>query len=678
MARPLILAPAGTSAAVTAAVRCGADAVYLGAKNFNARRNAENFDETSLRSTVEFCHQRGTKVFVTVNTLVRDAELPALEATADEIAEAGADAVIVQDMAVMRLFAERYPDLPRHASTQTAVHDLNGARYLEDIGYKTVVLARELTLREMEYICSRVSARCEAFVHGAHCMSVSGACYLSALLGGRSGNRGLCAQPCRLDWQCGGEGYALSLKDMSLLSHVREMENAGVGILKIEGRMKRPEYVAAAVTACRQALAGEPYDAERLRAVFSRSGFTDGYLTGRRNADMFGYRTKDDVTGADKVLRELAALYEKETPRVEVSMAFSMDAAGSSLAVSDGENTVTAAGPVPEKALNRPTDETAAKKNLTKTGGTPFFAGSFTADLEDGLMLPASALNAMRRAALEELLTRRGETRPWPRRRETPPDPGPARDRNTEPALWARFFGPEQIPAGEKYEKLLLPVERLTPALIDRFGSRLIGELPAVLWPEDEEAFERRLSGLRDAGLREVWGDNIYAIPLAKRLGLTLRGGPGLNVLNTPALRRYEADGLKSVTASFEMNMKDVKALGGGVPLGIVAYGRLPLMRFRNCPVKARIGCGKCGGRGELTDRKGIRFPVECSEKKFSTLLNSVPLHVAERDLRGVDFLVLYFTRESAEECRAVEEDFRLRRKSAAPRTGGLYYRELL
>ena len=250
MARPLILAPAGTSAAVTAAVRCGADAVYLGAKNFNARRNAENFDETSLRSTVEFCHQRGAQVFVTVNTLVRDAELPALEATADEIAEAGADAVIVQDMAVMRLFAERYPDLPRHASTQTAVHDLDGARYLEDLGYRTVVLARELTLAEMEYICSRVSARCEAFVHGAHCMSLSGACYLSAMLGGRSGNRGLCAQPCRLDWQCGGEGWALSLKDMSLLSHVREMERAGVGILKIEGRMKRPEYVAAAVTAC--------------------------------------------------------------------------------------------------------------------------------------------------------------------------------------------------------------------------------------------------------------------------------------------------------------------------------------------------------------------------------------------------------------------------------------------
>jgi len=678
LARPLILAPAGTTAAVTAAVRCGADAVYLGAKNFNARRNAENFDERSLRATVEFCHQRGTQVFVTVNTLVRDAELPALEATADEIAESGADAVIVQDMAVLRLFARRYPDLPRHASTQTAVHDLDGARYLEDLGYRTVVLARELTLREMEHICSHVSARCEAFVHGAHCMSVSGACYLSAMLGGRSGNRGLCAQPCRLDWQCGGDGYALSLKDMSLLSHLREMESAGVGIFKIEGRMKRPEYVAAAVTACRQAMAGEPYDGERLRAVFSRSGFTDGYLTGKRDRDMFGYRTKEDVTGADKVLRELAALYEKETPRVGVTMDFFMDETGSGLTVSDGKNTLTTPGPVPEKALNRPTDEAAARKNLTKTGGTPFFAESFAARIAPGLMLPAAALNAMRRTALEELLARRGEIVPWPRHREPPLSESPRRDKNKEPELWARFYTPDQIPAEEGFEKILLPVERLTPALIARFGSRLIGELPAVLWPEDEDAFAKKLAGLRDAGLRSVWGENIYAVPLARRLGLTLHGGAALNVLNTAALQRFQADGLASVTASFEMNMKDVKALGGTVPLGILAYGYLPLMRFRNCPVKARLGCARCGGRGELTDRKGVRFALECGEKKFSTLLNSVPLHVAERDLRGLDYLLLYFTRESPEECRAVEEDFRLRRKSGKMRTGGLYYRELL
>ena len=676
MTRPIILAPAGTRAAVTAAVRCGADAVYLGAKNFNARRNAENFDEFSLAETVRFCHERGAQVFVTVNTLVTDSEMPDLEETADEVAAAGADAVIVQDMAVMRLFARRYPDLPRHASTQTAVHDLYGARYLEDLGCRTIVLARELSLKEMEYICSRITARAEAFVHGAHCMSVSGMCYLSSVLGGRSGNRGLCAQPCRLDWQCAG-GYALSLKDMSLIGHLRELESAGVGVFKIEGRMKRPEYVAAAVTACRNAMNGEPYDEDRLRRVFSRSGFTDGYLRGERGEDMYGRRTKEDVTGAETVLRDLAALYEKETPRVPVSMAFAMDAGGSRLTVSDGERTVTAEGPVPEPALRRPTDAESAEKNLVKTGGTPFYVNHCDSTVAPGLVLPAAALNAMRRSALDELLRFRGEPRLWEKvpGDETLP---PERSREAPPALWARFARPDQIPEEEVFEKILLPVEHLTAELIGRFGDRLIGELPAVLWPEDEEAFTHRLEGLRDLGLRAVWGENIYAIPLARRLGMDLHGGAGLNVLNSSALAQYESDALASVTASFELNMRAVRSLRSRGSVGVIAYGRLPLMRFRSCPLKAHIGCAKCRGRGELTDRKGIRFPVECGDKRYSTLLNSVPVNISGRDTGGADHLVLWFTRESADECAAVTGDFRENRKSAGEHTGGLYYRKLL
>ena len=677
MARPLILAPAGTAAAVTAAVRCGADAVYLGAKNFNARRNAENFGEESLADTVRFCHERGTRVFVTVNTLVTDGETEELLRTADEIALSGADAVIIQDPAVMRLFRDRWPELPRHASTQTVVHDLNGARYLEDLGYKTVVLARELSLREMEHICSHISARAEAFVHGAHCMSVSGACYLSGMLGGRSGNRGVCAQPCRLDWRCGGKDHALSLKDMSLLSHLREMEEAGVGIFKIEGRMKRPEYVAAAVTACRRAMNGESWDEEALRKVFSRSGFTDGYLTGKRNADMFGFRTKEDVTGAEAVLRPLAALYEKETPRVSVSMAFSMTAEGSALTVSDGERTVSVSGPAPEEAGNRPTDASAAEKNLTKTGGTPFAVSAFESEIRPGLMLPASALNALRRDALSELLRQRGEPAGY-RQGRYEIRPIEKRDPVREPALWARFAAPEQIPEGESFARLLLPLAQITPELLERYGDRLTAELPAVVWPEREETLASRLRELQAAGLREVWGENIYAIPLCRSLGLGLRGGAGLNVLNTEAVRQYETDGLLSVTASFELSMKSIKALGGEKPLGILGYGRLPLMRFRACPLRAQIGCGKCGGRGELEDRKGVRFPVECGDREYSTLLNSVPLHIAERDLRGLDYVVLWFTRETRQECAAVAEDFRLRRKSEKPRTGGLYYRELI
>ena len=273
-----IMAPVGAQEQLLAAVRCGADAVYLGGKGFNARRNAANFDALDLAEAVKYCHQRGVRVYVTVNTVITDSEREELEREADHIAAAGADAVIIQDMATLRLFREKYPTIERYASTQTAVHNVDGAKYLESCGFHSIVLARELSLAEMEKICAATPLKAEAFVHGAHCMSLSGGCYLSAMLGGRSGNRGLCAQPCRLDWHCGGGDHVLSLKDMSLISHLREMTNAGVTTLKIEGRMKRPEYVAAAVTACKNALEGKPYDLKTLEAVFSRSGFTDGYL----------------------------------------------------------------------------------------------------------------------------------------------------------------------------------------------------------------------------------------------------------------------------------------------------------------------------------------------------------------------------------------------------------------
>ena len=245
-------------------------------------------------------------------------------------------------------------------------------------------------------------------------------------------------------------------------------------------------------------------------------------------------------------------------------------------------------------------------------------------------------------------------------------------------ALWARFAELSQIPTGESFDKILLPVERITPEIIETFGERLIGVLPAILWPADEEALEARLAALKETGLREVYGDNIYAIPLTRRRGLTLHGGAGLNILNTEALRHYEEEGLASVTASFELSMRGIKSLGGSIPLGAIVYGRLPLMHFRNCPIRSQLGCAACRARGELTDRRGVKFPVECGEKKYSTLLNSVPLHIADKDLRGLDHCILWFTRESAAECAAVAADYRAGRKSERERTGGLYYRELL
>ncbi len=677
MALPEILAPVGGQEQLLAAVRCGADAVYLGPKDFNARRNASNFGAEELTEAARYCRVRGVKLYVTVNTMVLDAELPSLEETAETIARAGAYGVILQDMAAAELFFRRYPDLHRVASTQTAVHNADGARFLEDAGFQSFVLARELTLEEMAAVCAAVSIPAEAFVHGAHCMCVSGMCTLSSVLGGRSGNRGLCAQPCRLDWRCGGSDHVLSLKDMSLLHHIPRLAEAGVATLKIEGRMKRPEYVAAAVTACRAARAGAPYDEDTLRAVFSRSGFTDGYLTGKRNASMFGFRTKEDVLGAESAERALRALYREERQAVPLDMFFTLTPETSTLAVNDGVRTAAVAGPAPEPARERPLDRETAEKNLAKTGGTPYYIRSLDAAIAPGLRLSAAALNALRREALARMdelrgaapVLERGEYRPAIEPHRRAPGPSP---------LFARFYRASQLPEDpSRTEKIILPLEEISPALIEKLGDRLVGELPAVCFPEDEDALFGRVSARRDTGLRELWTDNIYGVSLGRRLGMPVRGGFGLNIANTRAAAFYAAQGLRSLTLSFELSMPAVKALGGSVPRGVAAYGYLPLMRFRNCPVRARLGCAACGGAANLTDRRGVDFPVECGEKKYATLLNSVPLSIAGRD-DPCDFRLLWFTRESREECERILAAFARDEETDGPRTGGLYYRKLM
>jgi len=315
-----ILAPAGGQEQLIAAVRSGADAVYLGTRSFNARRNAENFDGESLSEAVKYCHGRGVRVHATVNTLVKDAELQSLYKEIEMLAAFGIDAVIVQDLAVAELFQRHCPSMPLHASTQMVIHNLEGALAAEELGFSRVVLARELTIEEIRKICSGTKIQIETFVHGALCMSISGQCYLSSILGERSGNRGLCAQPCRLGFKSGSRDYALSLKDMSHISHIGELMEAGVSSLKIEGRMKRPEYVAAAVSACREAVSGKAADLTDLQAVFSRSGFTDGYITGKRNLEMFGHRTREDVEASKTVLGKIASSYRNELSRIPVDM----------------------------------------------------------------------------------------------------------------------------------------------------------------------------------------------------------------------------------------------------------------------------------------------------------------------------------------------------------------------
>ncbi len=671
-----ILAPVGGKEQLLAAVRCGADAVYLGTKGFNARRNAENFENDDLTDTVRYCHSHGVRVHVTVNTLVTDDETKALEETAYEVAASGADAVIVQDPFVMELFLKRYPSLPVHASTQCAVHNTDGVRFLEDLGVARVVLARELSFKEIEKIRRETTVDLEAFVHGALCMSVSGSCYLSSVIGGRSGNRGLCAQPCRLNFHCFQNEYALSLKDMSHIRHIPMLAEAGVCSFKIEGRMKRPEYVAAAVTACRLARDGKEYDEAQLKAVFSRSGFTDGYLSGKRGAEMFGRRSKEDVVAAEDVFGALSRLYDRETPLLPVKMTLGIqDGAPSALTAACGGATVTVSGQAGIPAQQRPTDAEHAAKFLQKTGGTPFFVSELEVKNDSRLMLPPSELNAMRRQALNALTDALGAVRPHPQtvfsfaqEHYSPPE---------KAALWGRFSGVSQLWENIALEKIILPYHCILddPSLAKRYAGRLIAEPPAVLFPENEDEIRQDFKKLSALGVDGVWAENMYAVRLGKELGLKVYGGAGLNIMNSRSLQICADWGLSAATISFELTMNRIASLGSALPRGYIAYGRLPVMRLRNCPAKAAAGCAVCGGHAQLTDRTGAKFPLVCENRRFVTLLNSVPLHLGGKYQCPTDFKLLYFTVETPEECRKAAEEIASDRVSGHPRTGGLYYR---
>ena len=402
-----ILAPAGSPECLTAALNTGADAVYLGYSSFSARKNAVNFDRLQLCQAVDLCHHSGVKVYVALNTLIKDSELDELRKAVEIIAEAGVDALIVQDYAVAAIARQVAPRLHLHGSTQMTITSAGGAEFIRKRGFTRAVLARELSFAQIEKIVRSVDIETEVFVHGALCVCVSGQCYMSAVLGGRSGNRGLCAQPCRLNFTCNGRENVLSLKDLSVIEQLSELERIGVTSAKIEGRMKRPEYVAAAVSQCRKALSGEAPDTALLRDIFSRSGFTQGYWNGDMK-NMQGVRTKDDVVAAPKAFAALHELYKAPYKRFTVD--FKVEILDEQPALCRAECTVhgkrlsaEVTGEIPQRAVNRALDEEALSERMKKLGGTVFKAGRVDCVIGEGLILAASAVNELRRNALEQL-----------------------------------------------------------------------------------------------------------------------------------------------------------------------------------------------------------------------------------------------------------------------------------
>ena len=688
MSKIEILAPVGNEEMLRAAVFSGADAVYLGFSGFNARTSANNFDADTLKEAVRFCHARGVAVHVALNTTVYGGELPALEAAIRAVAASGADAVICQDLAVATLIGKIAPQLPRHGSTQMSVHSLQGALELKELGFTRVVLARELSLPEVEHITKHCGIETECFVHGALCMCVSGQCYMSAFLGGRSGNRGSCAGPCRLPFEANplpegkpGRLHHLSLKDNSVIDKLDKLQALGVASAKIEGRLRTPEYVAAAVSACLAGREGRAYDRDLLKNAFSRSGFTSGYLDGKINGTMFGVRSEADAELTKKTLPALRELYRRERSRVPVKMKLEIEEGGEKLTVTDADgNKAFAYGDAePQPARTDPTDS--LHRSLAKTGGTPFAVTDtdITVEMNGGpWFIPGSAVNELRREALDALLKKREVLRPWPTTEAHVPAL-PLRTLPPRRTLRARFESWEQVPerALDGIEYLILPIAQ-ADRVPREWRAKTLLELPRVMFGKLEEDTARRIAATQDAGFAGYEVSNIAHLRLCR--GLPMSGSFGLNITNNVAAQFYADNGLGSMLILPEVKDSDISTIapehgGKPVPTGVLVYGHMPLMITRACPLQNIHDCAHCDKTGVLTDRKAKKFPVRCG-LGVRTIYNPVPIYMGDKPgALTVDYGVAYFTLESRDEAAEILEMIRTHAPFEGDFTRGLYFK---
>ena len=689
-----LLAPAGSMEALRAAVCNGADAVYLGADTFNARINARNFSAADLQEAVVYCHVRGVKVHLTLNTLVLDREMPRAAELIRLAASCGVDAFIVQDLGMVSLCRQLAPDVPINASTQMSIHSLEGVLEAAALGCSRVVLARELPAEEIAHICKRSPVEIEVFVHGALCMCYSGQCYLSSVIGRRSGNRGQCAQPCRLPYGYGrfeSTRYPLSLKDNCLAGELDELRRMGVASIKIEGRMKRPEYVAIVTRAYRTVLNGGklmPSDLQELETAFSRQGFTDGYFRGQTGSDMFGRRQEGEDT-ADLFASARATYEQGEPQRIGVRF-YAMIRRGepAQLAVEDPDgNLCRTRGPVPEQAVYRSLTPQDLEQQLKKTGGTPYLCTAVRSSLDPDLMLPASAINAMRRDVIAELTAKRGRAAPA---RLNAYDEPPRYDGIAgEPQLTIAVRTAGQITSrmlSMKPTVLYVPLSELAehPDLPQRVSveTQLAAILPRVIWSGELAPVARQLRTVYEMGVRQVLAGNLGQLHIARAAGFAVRGDFGLNIVNSRAMRYLREQGLDSQLLSFELTLPQIRDISKAVPAELLIYGRLPLMLMENCVMKNRTGICACQtGTVRLVDRVGEEFPIVKDPGTCrNVLLNGKKLYLLDKKdaLRGMGLwaLRLQFTTENPGEIDKVLMDYQGRAVfDAGSYTRGLYSR---
>ena len=694
-----LLAPAGGREALAAAVQSGADAVYMGFGAFNARRSARNFSDEEFRTAVSYCHLRGVKVYLTLNTLVTDRELPLLADAARVASESGVDAILVQDWGVLDTLRSLISDVPLHASTQMSLHTLSGVEESARLGMTRAVLARELNRGEIAEICEKSPIEIETFVHGALCMCYSGQCEMSAVIGRRSGNRGACAQPCRLPYGFSGKANAhpLSLKDACLAPFVPEMMDMGVACLKIEGRMKRPEYVAA-VTEIYARLLREHRAPTKLALAFSRDGFTEGYYLGARGREMFGTRP-ENAKWPEDWFGELRARYEKEDLRL-VPLTFDCTIrAGEPMRLraedADG-HTLTVTGNVPEAARNRALTAEEVEARLKKTGGTAFTVDFCAVTLDDGLAVSAGALNALRREALSQMEALRTAA---PERRAfgfVPPTP--VKNSTEKPLLTVSLHRAAQLSEeliALSPARVYLPVELLPQLDLAPYRGRMefFALLPRIYRTQDEPVLRALLEDGIKKGVTGVSIANLGHLSLVRGLDAALHGDWALNVYNSAALAFWKKEGLSSACASFELRDAQLRDLSKCLPCEAIVYGRLPLMVTENCLNANESGCryfterpasvpadGACASAPELTDRRGEHFPVLRAWGCRSEIENGKILYLADKthdwQSLGLRYACLRFTTESPEDCVRMLRAYQGEAVDAPENiTRGLFYR---
>ncbi len=669
-----ILAPAGSLESLKAAVNCGADAVYIGGKQFSARQNAANFDNAELKQAADLCHLHNIKIYLTVNTIIFDNQVNEFAEFIKNAANAGIDAFIVQDFGAAEIIRNIVPDANIHGSTQMTIHSVKGAQLLKELGFKRVVISRELTEKQIQEICS-TGIETEVFVHGALCMCMSGQCYLSSLIGQRSANRGFCAQPCRLPYSVykNPQFNGLSLKDLSLVNHLQKLSDIGVFSLKIEGRMKRPEYVAAAVCACRQSLNGQTPDMALLRSIFSRSGFTDGYFTGKFS-NMFGSREKEDVIAAKDILPDIRKKYshEKKSGKLDFYAEIKKDNPVK-LTVSDDCDSVTVTGEIPETAIKKPIDFTYLERQLSKLGGTIYQFGNLNADIDDGLSLSAKTINALRRNAVEAL-NLKSIKRNTPEYICVPLDIGLENKIESLKEIRVRISNQNQLDAVSEADRIIIPTNVFLHNRYENI-SKIIIEPPRFIYNEAE--IFGVLKKCKSLGAEHLMCSNPAYIKIGKELGFKLHGDFGLNTANSYSLNFLKKMNFEDTVLSFEMKLKQISSLRKAISTGIIAYGYLPVMLTKNCPIKNEVGCEKY--KKIIFDRTGRANKIVC-HGNYTEILNAQALYLADRleDLKNISFITLYFTDEGPDEIKKIIDEYRFGYSAKDNITRGLYYRGVI